>query len=63
MVVLEEGVQLPDRIEPQVELVAGPVRKTLVEQFAHVIGTVRDLPPDMAEQHDHYIHATAKRFP
>jgi hypothetical protein len=24
-------------------------------------GTVDDLPPDMAEQHDHYIHGTPKR--
>ena len=24
-------------------------------------GTVDDLPPDMAAQHDHYIHGTPKR--
>jgi hypothetical protein len=24
-------------------------------------GTVNDLPPDMAEQHDHYIHGTPKK--
>lgn len=29
-----------------------------VKEFA---GTAEGLPPDMAEQHDHYLHGTAKR--
>jgi hypothetical protein len=33
---------------------------TLAEQFADLIGTVPDLPTDMANQHDHYIHGAAK---
>ncbi len=33
---------------------------TLAEQFADVIGTVPDLPTDMAQQHDHYVHGVAK---
>jgi len=33
---------------------------TLAEQFADVIGTVPDLPGDMAAQHDHYVHGTPK---
>ncbi|HEV8002732.1 MAG TPA: hypothetical protein VGP63_22795 [Planctomycetaceae bacterium] len=33
---------------------------TLAEQFADVIGTVPDLPADMAMQHDRYVHGTAK---
>ena len=66
VVVLEKGAGLPDgtevRVEPFVRdesvAVAGP---TLAEQFADVIGTVSDLPSDMAAQHDHYLHGAPKR--
>ncbi len=66
VVLLGNGVELPDGTEVRVEPVArgesipgeGP---TLVEQFGDVIGTVPDLPPDMAEQHDHYLHGSPKR--
>jgi hypothetical protein len=30
-------------------------------KLLEVAGTVEGLPPDMAEQHDHYIHGTPKR--
>jgi len=39
---------------------AEPRRPTIAEQFADVIGTVPDLPEDMAAQHDHYIHGVPK---
>jgi len=39
---------------------AEPLQPTLAEQFADVIGTVPDLPDDMAAQHDHYVHGTPK---
>lgn len=61
VVVLGEMAKLPEGTEVRVETIAqsesvpgeGP---TLVEQFRDVIGTVPDLPSDMAEQHDHYLH-------
>jgi hypothetical protein len=31
---------------------------TLAERYASVIGTAVDLPPDLAERHDHYIHGS-----
>jgi hypothetical protein len=34
---------------------------TLYEQFKDIIGIVNDLPEDMAENHDHYIHGTPKK--
>ena len=66
VVVLEQGTELPDGTEVRVELFSqdeniptdGP---TLAEQFADVIGTVPDLPSDMAAQHDHYLHGAPKR--
>lgn len=54
VVVLDEPVQLDEGTEVRVEpLLSTP--KTLAEQFADVIGKAIDLPPDMAEQHDHYL--------
>jgi hypothetical protein len=66
VVVLEKGAQLPEGTEVRLEPIApsggvaagGP---TLAEQFADIIGTVPDLPSDMAENHDHYLHGAPKR--
>jgi len=66
VVVLGEGADLPDGTEVRIEPIAreeslpeeGP---TLVEQFRDVIAAVPDLPCDMAEQHDHYLHGAPKR--
>ena len=66
VVVLGGGTKLPEGTEVRVEPVArgetlageGP---TLLEQLGDVIGTVPDLPPDMAQQHDHYLHGAPKR--
>jgi hypothetical protein len=66
VVVLDKDAGLPDGTEVRVEPFAsdegaaaeGP---TLAEQFADVIGTVPELPADMAAQHDHYLHGARKR--
>ena len=66
VVVLDGTAELSEGTEVRVEPIArgesfpseGP---TLVEQFRDVIGTVPDLPFDMAEQHDHYLHGAPKR--
>jgi hypothetical protein len=66
VVVLEGGTGLPDGTEVRVEALVrdeniaaeGP---TLAEQFADVIGTVPELPADMAVQRDHYLHGAPKR--
>ena len=36
-------------------------QSTLRERLLKLAGTVDDLPADMAQQHDHYIHGTPKR--
>lgn len=63
VVVLSDGVSLPDDTEVNVELVnhekAGQTR-SWAEVFKDVVGSVDDMPPDMAENHDHYIHGTPK---
>jgi hypothetical protein len=61
VVVLDPKVELPEGIEVRVEPVPPQARKTLAEQLGDLIGSVPDLPPDMAEQHDHYLHGAPKR--
>ena len=34
---------------------------TLYERLRDVIGTVKGLPPDLAENHDHYLHGRPKK--
>jgi hypothetical protein len=66
VVILDQSADLPEGTEVRVEpftparevSVEGP---TLAEQFADVIGTVPELPSDMAAQHDHYLHGAPKR--
>ncbi len=66
VVVFHDGVKLPDGTEVHIEPVphdeTSPAqRPTLAEQFADIIGTVPELPADMADQHDHYLHGAPKR--
>jgi len=64
VVVLPEGISLPENAEVNVELVGqGQPGEpaSWPEVFKDVIGSVDDLPPDMAENHDHYIHGTPKK--
>ena len=34
---------------------------TIFERYREIIGIAPELPADMAENHDHYIHGTPKR--
>jgi hypothetical protein len=61
VVVLDEPAALAEGTEVAVEPIGAEVRPTLAERFKDVIGSVSDLPADMAEQHDHYIHGTPKK--
>ena len=61
VVVFDSEVQLPEGVEVRVELISPTPRKTLAEQLGDLIGSVPDLPSDMAEQHDHYLHGSPRR--
>jgi hypothetical protein len=61
LVVFDEQVVLPEGTEVRVEMISSEGRTTLFERFKDVIGCISDLPADMAENHDHYIHGTPKR--
>ena len=65
VVVFDTGAVLPEGTEVRVEPVAPEAESsapglTLAEQFADVIGSVPELPSDMAAQHDHYLHGVSK---
>lgn len=53
---IAEGTKV--RVEP-VEV--SPQSRTLAERLSSVIGRAKGLPPDLAEQHDHYLHGQPKK--
>ena len=68
VVVFDEQVSLPEGAEVEViprktlreseRVNEGP---TLYEQLKDFVGIFSDLPPDFAENHDHYIHGCPKK--
>ena len=59
---LPAGVHFPDGTPVRIE----PIEvqdQTLAERLASFIGVAKDLPPDLAENHDHYLYGTPKRKP
>lgn len=61
VIVLDEPMELPNGAEVRVELPPPGRSLTWAERFKDVIGTVDDLPTDMAKNHDHYLHGAPKK--
>ncbi len=63
VIVLDDSAALPDGTEVQIEPVNGEDERgpTLAERLKDVIGIAEGLPPDMARNHDHYIHGAPKK--
>lgn len=65
VIVLEEGVVLPDGTAVRVEALEAsttrPAAGSLAERLLRLAGTVEGLPPDFARNHDHYLHGQPKR--
>ncbi len=64
VIVVERPELLPEgaKVKVLLEIPATPGKKpTLAEKLLKHAGTVPGLPPDLADQHDHYIHGTPKR--
>jgi hypothetical protein len=61
--------RLPEGAEVEVRLLsrAGPQEEgeenvpTLYERLTDIVGKAEGLPPDLAENHDYYLHGQAKR--
>ena len=60
VVVLEQGVELPEGAEVRVELIE-PRGGTVGARLMRFAGRAKDLPPDIAENHDHYLHGHPKK--
>ena len=58
VVLLPPEADLPEGTPVRVQAV---VPKRLSQRLQNVIGIVRGMPPDWAENHDHYIHGTPKK--
>ncbi len=69
VVVLDEPAKLPEGAEVEVTLreqrdaSVGDEKRipTLAERLAPLIGCVKGLPSDFAENHDHYLHGAPKK--
>jgi hypothetical protein len=65
LIVLDPPGQLPDGTRVEVVVRRPPSnteepKPSLAERLMKHAGTVPDLPSDLAEQHDHYIHGTPR---
>ena len=70
VVVLGRRVRLPEGSPVSVRLLkggaSGTVRKpnrpkTVYERLRNIVGIVKDLPPDLSINHDHYLYGAPKR--
>ena len=61
VVVLDNGSPPPEGARVEVTLHSEAEKCGVGKRLLKHAGTVNDLPSDMADQHDHYIHGTPKR--
>ena len=64
VVVFEGGAAPPEGARVQVETIdrtEEEALKSLSERLLKIAATATGLPPDLAENHDHYIHGQPKR--
>lgn len=61
LVVLDDPVALPEGASVQVDLVDEEAGATLYERLKSVIGKAKGLPPDAAQNVDHYLYGQPKQ--
>ena len=68
VVVLDEAAQLPEGAQVRIDIVEKPDTNapgedipSLYDRLAPVIGKAKGLPPDLARNHDHYLHGRPKK--
>jgi len=61
-ITLDERIQLPEGAELNIEIVQEPVHRSedLATMLLRHAGKGRDLPTDLAANHDHYAHGKPK---
>ena len=60
-VVPEDQFPWPDGTRVVVEVAQPEGEPSIADRLRSVIGKVKDLPPDMAKNHDHYLYGTPKK--
>ena len=60
-IVLEPPANLPEGARVRVEVIPTAAEATLFDRIGHLAGRATHLPPDAAEQHDHYLYGTPKK--
>ena len=65
-VVFDQPVPLAEGTLVRVEAMSEPASgdgegQSMLEILGDVVGSIDDLPSDLAEQHDHYLYGTPKR--
>jgi len=66
VILLETGSALPEGTRvtviprPPVPVPPEETIPTILERYGEIVGIAPELPADMAEHHDHYIHGTPK---
>jgi hypothetical protein len=61
-ITLDEPIELPEGTEVRVNILSSADNQpTIWSKLLDLAGTVEGLPPDMAENHDHYLYGTPKR--
>ena len=63
IIVVDQPALLPEgaRVEVRLKEQATPHGEPTLLNLLKLAGTAKDLPEDVAAQHDHYIHGTPKR--
>ncbi|HEX5472091.1 MAG TPA: hypothetical protein VFW73_09400 [Lacipirellulaceae bacterium] len=61
-IALDESVELPEGAEVQVSVLpAAKNEPGIWNALLDLAGTLEGLPPDLAENHDHYLYGTPKK--
>ena len=58
---LPPGIHLPDGAEVQLTVPDAPANGSFADRYAAYIGAADDLPADLAQNLDHYVHGHRKK--
>jgi hypothetical protein len=66
VVIIDDGATLPEGAQVNVEVVEDVASKeqasdSLADRLKRLAGSAKDLPTDLARNHDHYLHGQGKR--
>jgi hypothetical protein len=60
-IILDDATALPEGARVRIAVLANGAPKAFGEHFARFKGAIKDLPEDLADQHEHYRLGTPRR--